>query len=55
MNVQEESTVLKILDSACIPREQIDCRIAVNDLGRVIKLRLTTCFDLEAFPAAIGD
>jgi hypothetical protein len=55
MNVQEESKVLKILDSACIPREQIDSSTAVNDGGRVIKLRLTPCFDLKKIPATIGD
>jgi Leucine-rich repeat (LRR) protein len=55
IDINDEASVLEILTAAQIPLIQLPERTLINPRGKVIKLRLTPCFSLQALPSSIGD
>ena len=55
IDVNDEAAVLQILAAVQIPLNQVDSRTFVNSQGRVTKLRLNPCFELEGLPKTMGD
>ncbi len=55
MDPAEESAVSEIFRAARIPWSQLDGRTQRNDKGKVVKLRLSPCLELEDIPNRIGD